>query len=130
MNISESVVDYLADNGYGVFGTDIFIGGVPLDAPNKCMWVVAGGGSNIGKNGTGEKQKNYLVSIFYRNTDAKDVLDTLESLESLVNSATCIDLDGYNVIEVEGTQFPIDQDLDNEDRSVGLIQVTITVYNN
>jgi hypothetical protein len=130
MNINEAFIGFLETGGFGTFGINMYIGGVPLDAPDKALWILAGGGSNVGKNETGEKLKNYIISIFYRNTDAKDVLDTLQEIEELLNANNCITLSGYNVVEVEATQFPVDQDLDNEDRTVGLVQATITVYNN
>ncbi len=128
MNINESFVEFLENSGFGTFGTNLYIGGVPLEAPDKSMWVTSGGGVNAGKNHTGEKLKAYIINIFYRNTDAKDVYDTLQSLEDILNDKECIDLTGYDVVEVESTQFPADQDLDDEDRTVGLVQATVTVY--
>lgn len=129
-NVARSFCQWLEDNGYGQFGNTLFLGGAPLDSPDEAYWVVSGGGSNIGKNASGEKQKNYLISIFYRNTDAEDVYNNLQALEELLNSKDCIELDNYTVIEVEATLFPTDQDLDNEERTTGLLQATITVYQN
>ena len=130
MNLTRSFVQFLEDNGFGTFGIDIFIGGVPVTAPNKSMWVLSGGGTNLIKNVTGDKQKNYIISIFYRNLDGQDVYDKLQQLEELFNNPDCIELEGYNIVEIEATQFPTDQDLDNEDRTVGLIQATLTLYRN
>lgn len=116
--------------GYGAFGTDIFIGAAPLEAKDAIFWIVAAGGSPIGKNHTGEKVKNYILSVFYRNTDAADVYEKVQAFEELINSGNCTQLNGYDTIEMSATSFATDQDLDNEDRTIGLIQVTLTIYQN
>lgn len=118
----------MESKGLGTFGTDIFTPLAPLDIPNRAWTVSGGGGGNIQKNQTGEKVKNYLLSIYYRNSDAQDVDETLQAFEELINSKGCEELTGFDTIELEATSFPSDQDLDNEERTVGLVQVTITVY--
>lgn len=130
MNITKAFADFMASQGYGVLGTDIFVGGVPQSAPDKAWWLTAGGGSATIKSVTGEKMKNYLVNAYYRNTDEEDVLNTLQAFEEFINAGNCNALADYNNIELEATSFPIDQDLDSEDRSIGTLQITITVYTN
>jgi len=129
MNITRAFVKFLEDRGFGTFNSDIFIGGVPLDGPNHAYWVISGGGSNKSKNETGEKQKNYLVSVFLRDMDGEVVYNKLQELEELLNSASCFELEGYEVIEIEATTYPTDQDLDMQERTVGLLQATLTIYN-
>lgn len=128
MNIVESFKEWMEDNGFGAFGTDLYTGGVPLEAPDDAYWITASGGSNIGKNVTGEKQKNYILNIYYRSSNQENIYDKLQAIEEALNTKECIELEAYTVIEVETTAFPVDQDIDNEDRSVGLIQATITAY--
>lgn len=128
MNITRSFVKWLEESGYGTFGTTIFIGGVPQDAPDSCIWVLSSGGNVISKHTTGDKQKNYLFSVYMRDIDQQNLYDTLQNIEELANSPECIDLEDYITLEVETTLFPTDQDLDNEDRTVGLLQITVTVY--
>lgn len=130
MNIAKSFIEYMEIESLGTFGTDLYIGAAPLDAPDRIWWVVSAGGTPIGKNHTGEKVKNYILSIYYRNNDAEDVYNTIESFEALLNAGNCTQLNGYDTIEIEATSFAADQDLDNEDRTIGLIQATITVYQN
>ncbi len=130
MTIARAFVDYLENQGYGSFGGDIFIGTAPLDAQDTIMWLLSSGGNNIEKNTSGEKQKNYIISVYYRSTDAQQVDQTLQDLEELLNNKDCIDLQGYTVLEVETTLFQSDQDIDVEDRTVGLLQATFTVYQN
>jgi len=129
MNITRAFVKFLQDRGFGTFNTNIFIGGAPIDGPNSCYWVISGGGSSKSKNKTGEKQKNYLVNVFMRDMDGENVYNKLQELEELLNSASCFELEGYEVIEVEATTFPTDQDLDMQERTVGLLQATLTIYN-
>ena len=128
MNIKRQFVDYLVAEGFGTFGTDIFIGTVPQGAPDTALWILSSGGNTKSKNKTGENQKNYLLSVFYRSLDASQVDEKLEQLETLINRNNCIDISGYDIIETEATVYPSDQDIDNEDRTVGLIQINLTVY--
>jgi len=128
MNITKAFADYMTLQGYGTFGSTLFIGGVPLDAPDTCWWIVSSGGNTLAKNGTGEKQKNYLISVFYRSTDQEEVYNKLEQFETLFNNNNCLEINGYDIIETEATSYPTDQDIDNEDRTVGLVQITLTVY--
>lgn len=128
MNITKSFIQFMEDEGFGTFGTDIFIGGAPLEAPDPCWWVLSSGGTNTIKTHTGEKVKNYTINVFYRNTDAEDVYETLQTFEEDVNSAGCIQLDTYDTIEMEALLYPTDQDIDLEDRTVGVVEVAITVY--
>jgi len=128
MNIAKSFVEYMEDLGMGTFATDIFIGNIAIDAVDKAWWVVSSGGATLSKNNTGERIKNYTLSVFYRNTDAEDVYEQMQEFEEEINSKGCIQLDGYDTIEMEALVFPTDQDLDNEDRVVGLLQVKVSVY--
>lgn len=128
MNILEAFKDWLEDEDYGTFGTDLYIGGVPLEAPDDVYWITSNGGSNIQKLNTGEKLKNYIINIYFRSSNQENIYDKLQEIEEALNTKECIELEGYTVIEVEATSFPVDQDIDNEDRSIGLIQATITAY--
>ena len=129
MNIARSFVDYMIAQGFGtVFGTDIFIGGIPQDAPDTAWWVVSAGGSPGTKNQTAELQKNYVLNIYYRSTDAESVYNEIQSLEIELNKPTCITLAGFDTIEIEATTFPTDQDLESEERTVGLLTATVKTY--
>jgi hypothetical protein len=127
MNVTESFVNYLVTSGIGTFGTDIFIGSVPINAPNACYWVKGGGGNPTQKNETGEMIKDYFLDVYYRDT-AQNVYDNLQILEELLNSGVCNPLADYDALEISTTSFPIDEDLDSEDRSVGMLRVAIKIY--
>lgn len=130
MTINRAFIQFLETQGYGTFGTDIFIGSAPVDTevPDNIWWVVANGGNNLSKNVTKEKQKNYILSVYYRGLNQQEVDETIQQLEVLMNDNNCIDIEGYDILETETTVFQSDQDLDNENRTVGLIQITLTVY--
>lgn len=128
MNITEAFVEYLESLLLGTLGVDIFIGSVPQDAPNNCYWLVGSGGSPVSRNQTGEVVKNYTIDIFYRNLSAEVVYNTLQDLEIEVNKAVCTQLNGFDTIEMQAVLFPSDQDIDNEDRTVGLVQVLVKTY--
>lgn len=128
MNIARSFAQFMEDEGYGTFGTDIFVGSAPLDREDDIWWLVPTGGNSIITNQTGEKMKVYTVNVFYRNSVAADVYDALQEFEELVNSDACSQLQGFDTIDLEATQFGADQDIDDQERTVGLVQVTIQTY--
>ncbi len=128
MNIAKAFTTYMVDNGFGVFGEDLFIGGAPLEGPASCWWVVSSGGAPELKNSTGETLKAYVLGVYYRDTDTEEVYEKLQELEELVNSIACVQLEDYDTVSMEALGFPADQDLDAEDRTVGLLQVTIEVH--
>lgn len=128
MTIKRSLIKWMQDNGFGVYNTNLFIGGVPLQAPVASWWVLGGGGAPTIKNQTGEKVKAYIFNVLYRNIDAEDVDQQLQAIEEKANSNACFDLEDYETVEMEATGFQTDGDLDGEDRSVGSVEIVVTVY--
>lgn len=128
MNIARSFATYMEDEGYGVFGTDLFVGGAPKEGPDVCYWVVLNGGAPESRNETGEVIKQYSLSVYYRSTSEEDVYDTIQALEIELNKAKCVQLDGFDTIEIQCILFPADQDIDNEDRTVVLLEVQVRTY--
>ena len=128
MNIAKSFASYLQAEAYGTEGVNLFVGSAPKDAPDTCMWVVKSGGDNVSSNITGERQKRYQLNVYFRSADPEDVNDNLEELETEINADACTQLSGYDTIEMEALLFPEDQDIDDEERTVGMMQVNIYVY--
>lgn len=129
MNIAKAFVDYLVEyQSLGAFGTDIFIGSLPDDAPDACYWVTSAGGNSQSKNVTGERIKTYLLNVYYRNTDGEEVYTSIQELEENLNNSLVTSLGDYTVHDVSAVSFPVDRDLDIQERSVGQIQVSIEVY--
>lgn len=130
VTVSESFVKFLEDQNIATFNTDLFLGQVPQNAPDQTYWVITSGGSPIMKLRTGEKVKQYFISVYYRSAKEKNIERNLFNLEELLNSPECFNLEGFELINVEATQFPSDEDIDNENRRIGFIQVSIQTYKN
>lgn len=130
MNLVDAFAAYLVSLGIGTLGQDIFIGGAPSSdvANDNIWWIVSNGGGPIKKNSTGESMKQYQVEIHARNRDYKTILDNLYQLEERVNCDSCTQLDGIDTIDMIATVFPVDNDLDSEDRKTGMLQVNLTTY--
>ena len=129
MNIAKDFADYLITQGFGtVFGTDVFVGGVPANAPDASWWVVSAGGSPETRNQTGEVRKNYILNVFYRSSDEESVYNEMQELEIELNKSNCLQLANFDTIELQATIFPADQDIDSEERTIGTVQVQITTY--
>lgn len=131
MNIDEAFATYLQDElSIATIGQNLFIGNAPNSnkVPDAIYWVTASGGDTERKLQTGERMKNYLVEVRYRNRDYKLVYDSLAAIEEDLNEGNCTQLSGFETVQIEATTFPIDEDLDNEDRKVGLLAVTITTF--
>lgn len=129
MNIVRSFVTFMEDQGFGTFGTDIFIGGFPVESPDACFSLQSSSGNLEKKNITNENMEVMNIDIFYRSADEENLYETLEALKTIINSDACTQLDGYDTIDMECIVFPTDRDLENEDRSLGLIQASVRVYN-
>lgn len=129
MTVQRALAQWMEDNGFGVFNTDLFIGSIPFEKKvNAGWWIVGGGGSPQIRAQTGEKTKAYIFSVFYRNTDAEDVDEKLQALEELANSKACHSLNGYETVDLEASGFQSDSDLDIEDRTIGSVEITATIY--
>lgn len=128
--ISEAFVSYLQSKGVGTFGTDLFLNQVPnsLVTQDRVYWVITSGGSPVQVLRTGEKVKQYFLSVYYRSRSGKDLDRKLFSLEELLNSTECVQLTGFEVLSIQAEQFPSDSDLDDEERRVGFLQANIKIY--
>ena len=130
MTIAKSFIKFLEDKGYGVFGQNIFLYRVPnsLKTQTEVLWVIPSGGNPIQKNKTGEMIKAYQFLVYFRSTKAERIDVGLADLESMLNCSGCVELEGFELVDISTTQFPADQDLDSENRMVGLLQVQLQVY--
>lgn len=130
MNIAESLATWLEGQSIATIGSDMFIGQAPSSnkVPDSIYWLEASGGDSLRKLKTNGKMKSYLVEIRYRNRNYQSVYDRMHTLEELLNSGVCTQLTGFETVEIEAATFPIDDDLDSEDRKVGMLQATITTF--
>lgn len=129
MNVSHCFADYLATTLGLVLGQDIFIGDAPSSnkAPDTVWWVRATGGAPI-KKPTGECMKEYFVEVRMRSRDYRTVYDSLQSLEETLNCGGCDQLCDYDTVDITAAVLSVDNDLDVEDRKLGLLQANIRIY--
>jgi len=130
MSVSSSFASYLAGVTGTTLGQDLFIGEAPSSnrVADTVWWIVENGGGIVQKNATGETRKSYQFNVYCRDRDYGAILTAMSALEEDLNCDACTQLSGYDTIDIEATTFPIDNDLDAEDRKKGLLQVTITTY--
>lgn len=130
MNISKSFADFLETLLGATLGQDLFIGNAPSSnkVQDSIWWMVATGGSRITDAVTGESVKEYSIEVYRRARDYKTVYNDLQSLEVTLNCTECVELEGFDTIDIRASVLSIDNDLDDEDRKVGLLQSTIDVY--
>lgn len=130
MSVASSFATYLASTVGSTIGQDLFIGLAPSSqqATDSLWWIVPSGGQKEIKLPTGEALKRYTIDIYYRNMDYQTVYEELSDLEETLNLDGCTQLSGYETVDVEAFIFSIDQDLDAEERKIGLLQVNITLF--
>jgi hypothetical protein len=130
MNIAESFATYLQTLGIATLGQDLFIGNAPSSnrVSDSMYWIIESGGSPLSKNSTGELLKSTTIEVYYRDRNYKNVYDKINTLEETISCAGCIQLNGFDIIKLDVVSYPIDQDLDNEDRKIGMLQVNILTY--
>lgn len=130
MTVAQSFVKLLESKGYGVFGQNIFLYRVPnsLKTPTELFYIIPSGGSATGVYPDGTKRKLYQFLVYFRSNSAKRVDEVLSAMDDDLNCAGCAKLEGFEMVSLNTSQFPADQDLDSENRMVGLLQVQLEVY--
>lgn len=126
--VGEAFVKFLQDKGYGAFGKDLFLGELPIEAPDKTWLVVVSGGNPEQMLLDGGMVKTYTFNVYRRAVAGKEIERDLFSLEEMLNCAECIDLDGFQTIYTRATQFAQDADLENENRRIGLVQAQVRLF--
>lgn len=130
MTLARAFIQFLEDEGYGVFGQNLYLYRVPNSkkTETELLWVIPSGGSPIQRNDTGEMIKSYQFLVYYRSNSAARVDEALNALEELLNCSSCVNINGFELVSISATQFTTDQDLDSENRMVGLLRVQLEVY--
>ena len=126
--VGEAFIAYLESLQAGTFGTDLFLGEVPLNAPDDAMFVITSGGAPEVTTPGGGMIKLYNFDINYRSTSGKKLERTLFALEEIMNCTACVNLEGFETIGISATQFASDEDIDDERRRIGILAVTIRLY--
>jgi len=130
MNIAQSFANYLETITGSTLGQTLFIGQAPSSnkAPDDLWWIITSGGTPILDAVTGEMVKQYSIEVYHRSRNYKSVYDLQQDLEITLNCSRCVELQDFEIVSIRATAFPIDSDLDDEDRKIALIQVDLTAY--
>lgn len=126
--VGEAFRDFLVGKGIGVFGEDLYLGEMPLDAPDNAWLIVVAGGSPEMTTLDGSMMRIYTFNIYRRTIAGKDLERELFSLEETLNCPTCVNLTGFETIYSRATQFAQDIDLENENRRIGLLQAQVRLF--
>ena len=126
--VGEAFVKYLESLGIATFGENLFMGELPLEAPDNSWLVVVSGGNPDLVTADGSMIKLYTFNIYHRSLAGKEIERELFSLEEKLNCATCINLEGFEIIYSRATNFAQDIDLENENRRIGLLQAQIRLF--
>ena len=126
--VGEAFVKYLEDMGKGTFGVDLYMGELPLEAPDNSWLVVVSGGNPDLVTADGSMIKLYTFNIYRRSLAGKDIERELFSLEEQLNCTTCVNLEGFETIYSRATNFAQDIDLENENRRIGLLQAQVRLF--
>lgn len=126
--VGEAFVKFLEEKSIGTFGTDLFLGEIPLDAPDDAWLVTVAGGSPEMVTLDGSMIKLYNFNIYHRSLAGKEIERDLFSLEEDLNCASCVNLEGFETIYSRATNFAQDTDFENENRRIGLLQAQVRLF--
>lgn len=126
--VGEAFVKFLESKEIATFGENLFMGEMPLEAPDDSWLVVVSGGSPDLVTADGGMIKLYTFNIFHRSLAGKEIERSLFSLEETLNCGSCVNLEGFETIYSRATQFSQDQDLENENRRIGLLQAQVRLF--
>lgn len=128
----DSFIKWLETSQSLTFGQDLFAGGAPStnENSNPVTWVVMSGGGDNLTFITGEKHQIFGFDIYHRNASFRDAQRFSYKLVSDLTCANCVQLDGFDTIEIAAASTPVDNDRDSEDRKVVLVQSTAILVNN
>ncbi len=126
--VGEAFIKWLEDNGIGTWNNDLYLGNLPLEAPDDAWLVVVSGGSPELVTADGGMMKLYTFNIYRRSLAGKEIERSLFGLEEKLNCSTCVNLEGFETIYSRATQFAQDTDLENENRRIGLLQAQVRLY--
>jgi hypothetical protein len=126
--VGEAFVKFLQSKNIGTFGEDLFFGELPQDAPNNSWLVVVSGGNPDMVTLDGGMVKVYTFNIYHRSLAGKEMERELFSLEEDLNCSDCVSLEGFETIYSRAINFGTDNDLEQENRRIGLLQAQIRLF--
>ena len=126
--VGEAFIDFLASKVSATPGVNLYLGELPLEAPDEAWLVVVSGGTPELVTADGGMLKLYTFNIYHRSLAGKEIERQLFNLEEELNCTTCVNLEGFETIYSRATQFAQDIDLEKENRRIGLLQAQVRLY--
>jgi hypothetical protein len=126
--VGEAFISFLEEKIPAIFGENLFLGELPVDAPDEAWLVVVSGGTPEMVTMDGGMLKTYTFNIYRRSLAGKEIERQLFTLEETLNCATCVNLNGFETIYSRATQFAQDIDLENTNRRIGLLQAQVRLF--
>lgn len=129
--VNSDVINYLQSIGCGSFGTDLFFGRVPQSAktPVDLWWVVPNSSNVTQHNVSGEDTIEYHYELYYRSMSVQKISEKLFQASKEIVGSHCYNLDNFHTIEVKLESVNQPTLKDSEERLIGNIVFTVTVYN-
>lgn len=130
MTLAQSLGQYIENLGLATLGQDLIIGRAPSskEVTDDLWWMISNGDGTVKKNKTGEYMKAFQFLVYRRSRNYRQIDEDMQSLQESLDCDGCTQLDGFDTVDMEASLFPTDDDLDSEDRKVGLLQVNIRIY--
>lgn len=126
--VGEAFAKFLEEKIPAIRGENLFLGELPVKAPDEAWLVVVSGGNPELVTADGGMIKIYTFNIYRRSLAGKVIERDLFSLEESLNCTTCVNLDGFETIYSRATNFAQDIDLENTKRRIGLLQAQVRLF--
>lgn len=129
--VNTDVITFLQMIGCGEFGTDLFFGRVPQSqkTPVELWWVVPTSASVTRHNTSGEDTLTYQYELNFRSLSIQKVDEKIFKATKEIVGSHCYELDNFHTIEVSLVSTDQRTMMDSENRIVGSIAFSVTVYN-
>lgn len=130
MNVVRSFADYLVGIDVATLGQDLFISRAPSSnkVGDRIFWLKSGGGTTLSRAVNGSVMQQYIIEIYHRDVNTEGVHETLQGLGDDLSVPGFVTLEDYDLVKLAIDGPWIDQDLDKEERDVGLLRATLTVH--
>jgi hypothetical protein len=129
MTVAQAFAGYLESIDVATLGTNLFISRWPSSnkISDPSFLIKDAGGQLIQRTIQGQAINQYLIELYMRYYGAGTVDATLQSLRGQLTT-NAVTLSGYTLYSNPETNGPwSDQDLDDEERTVGFMQIKFVI---
>jgi hypothetical protein len=129
MTVAQAFATYLQSINVATVGTNLFMSRWPSSkkTADPSFLIKEAPGQLVQRTIQGQAINRYLIELYMRDYNASNVDATLQSLRGQLTTSA-VTLSGYTLYSNPETNGPwSDQDLDDEERTVGLLQIRLTI---